>query len=316
MASEHAPTATRSSPTSDDERATIRPPSLRRPGQRAWTPYIFIGPAIVMVVLVMAYPVAYGIRNTFWEVNLLTPDAPFVGFRNYAQVFADPLFLNALTRSLIFVLGTVSIGMLISMSFALILHNIGFGRRLFRGIALMPYFVSGVAAAVMWRFFFSADAGLINGILNRVGGPTPVWLGEEVPALVVVTLANIWYVSPFATLILLAGLQMMDGTLLEAARIDGATPAQTFRHIIFPTLAPQVALALVWLSFSSFNIFDLILPMTGGGPGRATEVLALYMYGLAFTELNFGTASVVMALLLFINAGLSLLYLKLFPRDI
>jgi ABC-type sugar transport system permease subunit len=266
-------------------------------------------------VLVMAYPVAYGIRNTFWEVNLLTPDEPFIGFENYVEVFTDPQFFNALTRSLIFVAGTVLLGMIIAMSFALVLHNIGFGRRIFRGTALLPYFVSGVAAAVMWRFFFSADAGIVNALLDRAGGPTPVWLGEEVPALVVVTLANIWYVSPFATLILLAGLQMMDGTLLEAAKIDGATPTQMFRHIIFPTLAPQVALALVWLSFSSFNIFDLILPMTGGGPGRATEVLALYMYGLAFNQLNFGTASVVMALLLTINAGLSLLYLKLFPRD-
>ncbi len=115
-------------------------------------------------------------------------------------------------------------------------------------------------------------------------------------------------------LILLAGLQSIDRSLFDAASVDGASRYVIFRHIILPLLQPVMGISLIWLTFASFNMFDILLPMTGGGPGRSTELLAVYMYGLAFRDLNYSSASVVMIVLLIFNLTVSCFYFKAFER--
>lgn len=273
---------------------------------------VLLGPAVVMVAGVLGYAVVSGAVTSLFRVEVWTVGTPFVGLENYQRLFRSPTFINSLTRSLIFVAGTIGLGSVISMVFALVLHSVRWGRGLFRAIALVPYLVSGVAAAVMWRFLFTGDTSLINMGLVAIGSESIPWLARPNLALLVVTLANIWFISPFSTLILLGGLQGIDPQLYEAAMIDGARSHQSFWHITMPSIAPMMALSFMWLSFASFNMFDIILPLTGGGPGRATEVLAVHMYQLAFRDLNYSTASAVMVVLLVINVVFSLVYLRLF----
>jgi len=269
-------------------------------------------PAMLFVLGILGYAVVNGFIMSLYKVEVWTVGQPFVGLENYIKLFEDPKFINSLTRSLIFVAGTIIFGMGLALSFALVLNQVRQGRGFFRGIALVPYLVSGVATAVMWRFMFVGETALINQLMDLLGMAEMTWLGDPNRALLVVTMANIWFISPFATLILLAGLQTIDSTLYEAASIDGASPLQKFVHITIPGLAPMLALSLMWLSFASFNMFDIILPLTGGGPGRATEVLAVYMYQLAFRDLSYSSASAVMMVLLVINLSFSILYLWLF----
>jgi ABC-type sugar transport system permease subunit len=183
-----------------------------------------------------------------------------------------------------------------------------------RAAFLVPYLVSGVAAAIMWRFLFTGTTSLINRLIAIVGIESVTWLGDPIKALIVVILANIWFLSPLAILLLLGGLQSIDRQLYDAASIDGASAVQKFLYVTVPSIMPMIALSLVWLSFGSFNMFDIILPLTGGGPGHATEVLAVYMYDLAFDQLNYSDASVVMVVLLIINVVFSAFYLKGFRR--
>lgn len=273
---------------------------------------ILLGPAVVLVAGVLGYAVVSGAVTSLFRVEVWTLGTPFVGLENYQRLFRSPTFINSLTRSLIFVAGTIVLGIVLSMGFALVLHSIRWGRGAARAIALIPYLVSGVAAAVMWRFLFTGDTSLVNMALVAAGQSSVPWLARPNLALVVVTLANVWFISPFSTLILLGGLQGIDPQLYEAAMIDGARSRQSFWHITLPSIAPMMALSFMWLSFASFNMFDIILPLTGGGPGRATEVLAVYMYQLAFRDLNYSTASAVMVVLLVINVVFSLVYLRVF----
>lgn len=275
-------------------------------------PYIFILPAILLVTGLLGYAVVSGFITSLYIVQFWRFDSPFVGFGNYIELFRSPVFQNSLRRSAIFVFGSVVGGTAISLSFASVLHHVRYGRSVFRAIALLPYLVSGIAAAIMWRFLFSGNAGIINILFASVGLEPLTWLGHPDRALLVVTLANIWFISPFATLILLAGLQSIDSEYYDAAAIDGALRWQSFVYITLPLLGPMIAVSLVWLSFASFNSFEIILSMTAGGPGRATEVLAVYMYQLGFRELDYSTASAVMMVLLTINVLLSVVYLRVF----
>lgn len=286
-------------------------PARSSPRQSALVPYLFAAPALVFVVGILGYAVVNGFVLSLHDVSIWNVERPFVGFQEYVELFGDPTFQNSLVRSLIFVAGTLVLGMLLSMGFALLLQEVRTGRGFMRAIALIPYLVSGVAAAVMWRFLFTGEGSLVQNVLANVGLGDMTWLGDPNRALAVVTLANVWFISPFATLILLGGLQSVDTQLYDAAAIDGANAWNRFWHVTIPSIMPMMALSLMWLSFASFNMFDIILPLTGGGPGRATEVLAVYMYQLAFDQLDYSSGAAVMMVLLAINLVFSVVYLRL-----
>lgn len=277
-------------------------------------PYRYILPASSLVFAVFAYPIARGFSTSLHIDTPRTPDRPFVGADNYRDLLQDSDFWNSFQNSVTFVLGTIAVGMVLAMIFALVLHHAPFSplKRGLRALSLAPWLISGVAAATMFRFLFNPQVGLIGVLdfLPFIDGGT--WLGDPFRAVVVIIIANTWYITPFSTLILLAGMQTIDPDLYEAASIDGASGVQLFRHITLPSLAPHIALTLVYFSFASWNTFDLVLTMTAGGPGRATEVMALYMYRLAFTNLNFSTAAGVMMVLLVLNIFFSIFYLKSF----
>lgn len=289
---------------------------LERPRIGRWkkiaTPYLLIAPAILFVVGILGYAVTSGVIMSFFRWDLNVPGNSFIGLKNYMFLFRNAEFLNSLGRSLIFVFGSVGLGLVIAMSFALSLYRCRAFGNFFKGLSLVPYLVSGIATAIMFRFLFSTDVGLINIILRGIGLDPISFLANGNWALFITILANVWFVCPFAILILLAGLQGIDPEMLEAAEVDGSNKIVTFFRIILPTISPMMGISLIWLSFASFNMFDVILPLTNGGPGRSTEVLAVYMYNVAFNELRYSLGSAVMVIILIFNVLVSFMYLKLF----
>jgi ABC-type sugar transport system permease subunit len=185
-------------------------------------------------------------------------------------------------------------------------------KRFFRGLSLVPYFVSGIATAVMFRFVFTTSGGFVNTVLNQLGFQSMSWLGDPTLAFAVAVMANCWFMVPFATLILLGGLQTIDRDLYDAAAIDGAPPIRTFFSITLPLIKPMLGVSLIWVSYISFSTFDIILALTAGGPLKATELVSLYMYELAFLQINFGQGAVLMVVLLLFNTVLSLVYIQIF----
>ena len=274
-------------------------------------PYLLVIPGLIFVIGVLGYAVIGGSVLSVNETDMFL-NKSFVGLRNYITVFNDPRFQASLIRTIIFVICSITLGIVMSMIFALTLYHVGFGRRFFRGMSLVPYFVSGIATAVMFRFVFTTSGGFANFVLHKFGLPTPSWLGNPYLAFMVAVFANCWHMVPFSTLILLGGLQTVDRDIYDAATIDGASGTQTFFKITLPMIKPMLGVSLIWVSYISFSTFDIILAMTSGGPQRATEVVSMYMYQLAYLQLDFGQGAVLMVVLLSINTLLSLFYIYFF----
>jgi multiple sugar transport system permease protein len=274
-------------------------------------PYLLVIPGLIFVIGVLGYAVFGGFILSVNETDMFL-NKSFVGLKNYIIIFNDPRFQASLIRTIVFVIFSITLGIVMSMIFALTLYHVGFGRRFFRGMSLVPYFVSGIATAVMFRFVFTTSGGFANFVLNTFGLPTPAWLGDPYLAFMVAVLANCWHMVPFSTLILLGGLQTVDRDIYDAANIDGASGTQTFFNITLPMIKPMLGVSLIWVSYISFSTFDIILALTSGGPQRATEVVSMYMYQLAYLQLDFGQGAVLMVVLLSINTLLSLFYIYFF----
>jgi ABC-type sugar transport system permease subunit len=279
--------------------------------ERRVVPYLLVIPGLALVLGVLGYAVWGGIILSLNETDLFL-NKTYVGLKNYWDVFADPRFQAAMWRTLVFVAASITLGITMSMVFALTLHKVTYRKRFFRGLSLVPYFVSGIATAVMFRFVFTTSGGFVNTVLNQLGFQSMSWLGDPTLAFAVAVMANCWFMVPFATLILLGGLQTIDRDLYDAAAIDGAPPIRTFFSITLPLIKPMLGVSLIWVSYISFSTFDIILALTAGGPLKATELVSLYMYELAFLQINFGQGAVLMVVLLLFNTVLSLVYIQIF----
>ena len=263
--------------------ATLHAPEVMTAGERVvetgrrLVPYLLVIPGLVLVLGVLGYAVAGGFVLSLNETDMFL-NKTFVGLKNYIAIVQNPRFQNSLWRTLAFVVLSIGLGITLSMVFALTLHHVGFGRRFFRGLSLVPYFVSGIAAAVMFRFIFTTSGGFVNYILTGIGLPAPSWLGDPTLAFTVSILANAWFMVPFATLILLGGLQTVDKDIYEAAKLDGSSGLHTFRRITLPLIKPMMGVSLIWISYISFSTFDIILALTGGRPGpRHRADIALHV---------------------------------------
>ncbi|MBI9096238.1 MAG: sugar ABC transporter permease [Sphaerochaeta sp.] len=279
-------------------------------------PYLMVLPTIMIVFGVLGYAIMIALKDSFFKYPLLSFNAKgtFVGFDNYIKLFMDPHFQNAVGKTFTFVFASVAIAMIFSFTLALSIYQLKEKARIFRTLTLIPYLISGVAAAIMWRFLFNGEVGFVNHLIRSLGGDPVFWLSNRSLALMVVTLTNVWKMFPMSTMLLLAGLQVIDPDIYDAATVDGSNWFHTFFRITLPLLGTYLASSMIWLTFGSFNMFDIIYPLTEGGPNRATEVMALYMYNLAFKELDFSGGSSVMILLLILNLSFSVFYTRVFKN--
>ncbi|WP_127144626.1 carbohydrate ABC transporter permease [Pelagibacterium montanilacus] len=279
--------------------------------QHSGIAYLSSAPAMIIVAMVLAFPVLFALWQSFFGVSPIRGEQPFVGFGNYTRVFSDPQFWASLGRTAIFVFGVIALGLTLSIIFAFALNRVVSGLRFIRGIAILPYIVSSVAAALMFRTLFNSDFGFPNQMLEFFGFAGIPWLSNGNWAMLVIIVAQVWTDLPLALLFILGGLQTIDKQLHEAALVDGATGWRSALYISLPLIVPQITLATVWLSFKAVTSLGTILALTGGGPGDSTQLLTLEMVRLGFDEYDTGTAMALVIIIFLLNAGLTLFYLGL-----
>lgn len=279
--------------------------------QHPWIAYLSSAPAMIIVAVFLGFPVLFAAWQSLFAISPLADEDPFVGLGNYIAVFETPEFWSALWRTAVFVFGVIVLGLTLSVVFAFALNRVVKGLRFIRGLAILPYIVSSVAAALMFRTLFNSDFGFPNQVLEFFGFAGIPWLSNGFYAMIVVIIAQVWTDLPLALLFVLGGLQTIDKQLHEAALVDGANSFKSAIFISLPLIAPQLTLATVWLSFKAVTSLGTVLALTGGGPGVSTQLLTLEMVRLGFDEYDTGTAMAMVIIIFVLNAGLTLFYLGL-----
>ena len=271
-------------------------------------------PALGIVALIAVFPMLW----TFWESlhldDLRMPwlGRPFVGWDNYVEVTSDPRFWSALGRTTSFALVTVALELGAGLVLALMLDRIVRGRGLVRTIVILPWAIPTVVAALVWRFIFESPGGLATTALAAISVAAPTWFADEFAAWVPLVLADVWKTTPFVALLLLAGLQNIDRSLYEAAAVDGAGPWQQFTNITLPLLRPALLVAALFRGLDAFRVFDVMFVMTGGGPGTATETIAMYTFSTLLQHLRFGYGATLSVIAFALAFALALVSLRLF----
>ena len=250
---------------------------------------------------------------------LLRPELPreWVGLQNFRDLLADPRVWAALRTTLVFALPAVCLELLLGLGLALLLARGVPGAVVFKSVLLVPLMVAPVVTGFTWSFMLHPDFGPLPELLRAVGltglGTAPV-LASRVLVIPTLVLVDAWVATPFMMLVLLAGLQAIPPEPYEAAQVDGASALQRFRFITLPLLTPAILVALLIRTINAVNFFDIAFVMTGGGPGTASEVLALFNYRIAFGDFDMGYGAAVSLFTLGVTALVSLGYLRVLQR--
>jgi multiple sugar transport system permease protein len=263
------------------------------------TKFLFVGPAVIWIIAFTIFPLFYALYTSLYTYRF-GQRFGFVGLGNFSRLFTDENLLSSLRITLIFVIGTVAVEMVLGVALALLLSREIRGSNVMRGIATLPLFATPVAVGYLGITLYYEQNGPINSLIQAFGGEGIPWLSDPFWALVAVILVDIWQWTPFVFLITLAGLQGLPSELYDAARVDGAGPAQNLRFLTLPLLAPLLWLILLLRLVEAFRVFDIPVSLTLGGPGRATEVYSLYTYRTALRFFDHGYAAAQGILLLVI----------------
>jgi len=283
----------------------------------AWA---LVAPALATIGLVALFPLVWTVWESTHLHDLRMPwlGRPFLALGNYREALGDPRFWAALTHTLVFTGVSVALELVLGLVLALAMNRAARGRAVVRAAVLIPWAIPTVVSALLWRFIFDDQAGVVNAVLADLGlVRTPiVWFIHPDLAWIPVIVSDVWKTTPFVALLLLAGLQNIDPALYEAARIDGATTWQQFRNVTLPLLKPALLVALVFRTLDGFRVFDLIYVLTGGGPGTSTEPIALYTFNSLLQNLRFGYGSALSVITFLISLTLALGYLRILGRDL
>jgi multiple sugar transport system permease protein len=279
---------------------------------------LFLLPSSIFVATFLIYPIFESFRLSFYRQILTLPwlGEKMIGWENYQDLWSDPVAMQSLRTTLLFVGVTIPLELLLGLGMALVMNEAFRGRALLRAVVLIPWAIPTVVSSQMWRFMFNDRYGLFNFIL--FGGATSRYLAplaDPYPALLAIMAAEIWKATPFAALILLAGLQAIPDDLYEAAGIDGATAWQTFTAVTLPLIRPALLLALLFRTIDGLRVFDLVFVMTQGGPADATNVLQFYGYKKIFAEGMIGYGSSIAVFVFLLSLALSLTYLWVFRKS-
>lgn len=283
--------------------ATERPVDLRSLG-----PYFFILPAVAVMAAGLVYPVIQAFYLSFydWKIGTDFADAPYSGLDHFIRMISDEAVHESVWVTFKFGFWTISIEMFLGVSLALLLEKPIRGASVFRTIFILPLMVSPVVVGLIWRYLFDARIGWINYYLMQIGIEPQVWLGDADLAFFAIVFTDIWQWTPFIFIIVIAGLQALPSEVLEASRIDGANWWQQIFLVKLPMIRSILVIALLMRLIDVFRALEVMLILTGGGPGRATELLSLHVYNRAFETQQLGYASAISVLLILIVFVLSL----------
>lgn len=267
----------------------------RRPWSDTARGYALNGPALLTILLLVGYPIGYSFWVSLHRDNLAQPALKrFIGLDNYLSLFGDAAFLSSLWISTLFTLVVVSVTVVLALGMALVLNETFLGRGVLRSLVLLPWAMPGVVNGLMWRTVFDAKTGALNGILLQLGviDSYQAWLASASGAFFLTALAQVWNTLPFAVILLLAGLSTIPSELYAAATVDRAGVFQRFREVTLPWLLHPLLIVLILETMNAFRAFDTIYVLTGGGPGDATNTVALLTVQrvLTFTDAGLGNA--------------------------
>lgn len=290
-------------------RSPVRPRSrsLARSDRRfAW---LLLSPSLLMVVLVTVLPIAQAVQLSLSR-SVGFQAGEFVGLGNYDQFFADPLTITNLWTTAVFAVASLILTLPLSVGLALLLNQKFPGRAVVRTLLIMPWIISQLLAALMWRWVASADIGPLGYLLATMTGQRVDMFGGTTSAMVGIILANVWRTFPYAMIIVLAALQTIPVEVYEAGRVDGAGAFQRLRYLTLPLIQGPLLISTIILSINAVNMVELPLILTGGGPLNATDLLGLRVYREAFQFQNFGLASAAALVMFAANILFSLVYIK------
>lgn len=304
---------------SRETRAAQPTPSARERWQRfmageTFTAYLFLFVPLLLLFLIKIYPVFYNVVLSFTNYDMFSP-LKFVGLKNYQDVFAADVNIKAIRNTLLFAVGAVPLGTLLALVVAGLLNQPIRGRILFRFLFYLPVITSVVVAAMIWRYIYSPQFGLLNYLLSFFGLPPQQWLNNPMTAMPSLIIITIWGALGGHMIIFLAALQDVPNELREAAALDGAKGWQIFLYVVVPLLRPVILFVVVTYTIGIFRNFGLIFLLTQGGPQNTTNTLVWEVYQNAFGYLRFGRAAALSMVLLLTIFLITLLNFRLLREE-
>ncbi|MGB3327621.1 MAG: sugar ABC transporter permease [Thermomicrobiales bacterium] len=275
--------------------------------------FAFILPVLVLFLLFRVWPAIDGLLLSFQDFRM-RGGSTWIGFQNFRELWDDKVFWGSLRVTLTYALISVPLATIAAVAMALLIDRAIRGIAWFRAIYFLPYITSFVMVAVIWSWIYRTNDGLLNGLLDLVGiGPIP-WLTSESHVLPSLAIMSVWKGVGYSMMILLAGLRAIPASLGEASAVDGASGAQTFWRITLPLLKPVLFFVIVIETIGSFQVFDAIFVMTGGGPVRASYSLVYMLYDESFKFQNYGYAAAIGVVLFLMTFTVTMVQRLMFGR--
>jgi multiple sugar transport system permease protein len=301
-------TATAPAPTGTKPVTSDRSRAENRLGQK------LIAPAIVLMLVVTAFPMLRAIYLSVFDYSLTAPDdRDFIGLSNYLTALTDPLFWQTTGITVAYMVVTVAVELVIGFVFAMVMHRVIFARGVIRTSILIPYGIITVVSGFAWQFAFTSTNGFINGWLPGIDADFN-WFGQTNSAVIAIMVSEIWKTTPFMSLLLLAGLAQVSEDMLEAAKVDGATWFQRLWKVIIPNMRAAIMVAVLFRALDAYRIFDNIFVMTNGA--QKTESISFLTYRQTIEQFQLGMGSALSVLLFLSVLLVAFLIIKLFRVDL
>jgi multiple sugar transport system permease protein len=280
--------------------------------RKHWADYLYVLPSLLVMLVVIGYPLVYTVWLSFHATPPRTGEWNFNEITNYQDILSSPRFWRITLNTLYWTVGSTLFAFVLGFGAALALHKPFPGRGVVRAILLIPWVISAVAAAYVWRWILHSDYGLVSGTLMSWGliDRPLVLLDNKARVMPTMIMVNVWKEFPFVMVMLTAGLQTVPEGLLRAARVDGASTWNQFRHVTIPHLRGVILITTLLLFVINLNSFTLVWLMTGGGPANASQLWITEIYNIAFRSLQYGPASAFSVILFIFMLVLGYFYVK------
>lgn len=272
--------------------------------------YVIFTPAFVVILFLTLFPVFSVLTNSLFDYNFLNANKEFIGFENFIQIIRESIFQTAFLNTAVFSLSATTIEATLGVVLALLFYGSFPGKRATVTAVIFPMMLSTMVICAIWKTMYHYDIGVLNYLIERVGLHPVGWLTNERVALVSVMIVDVWQWTPFAFLIVQAGLNSVPSELFEAAAIDGAGYVRTLFHITLPVLFSQILMVFLLRTIDTFRIFDKVYALTQGGPGNATETVSYFVYREGFLFFNIGRASAASVYVLLVIAVIAAGYIR------
>lgn len=302
---------------------TLVTPAVKKPtatvSSRIWKtllPYMFIAPSVIVFVVFNIYPIFYNVYLSFLKWNLISPVKTFVGLDNYTTILTSEEFQKALINTVVFTGGRVFGSLALALGLAILINSKKRWAGWAQAAIFSPHVISMVSVSLMFLWLMDPTDGLFNWALRAMHLPTSKWLAASNTALMSVIIVTVWKAIGYDMVIFLSGLQSISEELYEAGKIDGATGWRQFVSITLPMLSPTIFFLMVTSIIASFQVFDSVRVMTGGGPGDSTNVLVYYIYQYGFRFFKIGPASAASIVLFLIVLGLTVFQFKVLEKRV